>query len=494
MAQSRPDLELQAIEKWEDAVAYKFHCKLLVQAIPRPPTDEDTIVALSAVNDFLSLTGESSDPQGAARGVAIAASAVNKMFSDMLEAAGFKGAPLAAKLCGASGGNIEAYTHLQQLQPQPESAPGEPEMADAGEEARIGGPFMLLHLASVQHYAARVIHKSVREIPYAASSLSEDMMKDRCDHKVVFNAFARVPEVYAQLFEGQRGHYKSLWAEHVNVAGRLTHPPRIEAQMPVFDEELWQGSVISGREILSKGAHTPDHPLPDSDALRFCFKAHEATAARGAKRPRSDSHDTFYLETDTLGALALLCGDLVYRFSLHLGDLLPELAPGPRMVITARQLPQRVLTLGIWFQLCINYQTCLLQSVFTPYEVHELHHSLSYPVRDNPECRKLVTFVYAHQDLGPKRLAALPYLLTSRGLRGYHTFLADPDVYIAKTNNPTSKFLDEISGIPSDARARVAARQPPKIANVPSAAISFLGQSGSQQNQNTNGVSCKYFI
>ena len=487
IAQSREDLEFKAIAQWEEMVSFQFHCKQMVDSIPKPPTLRGTLVALAAVADFLALTAESSTTDRATKGVAIAARAANRCLTELLDTAGLSGAPLAAKYCCQPGGNMEALTHLQQIQPT--SAPGEDNMGDEDQPA-TGGLEMLLHLASVQHYAAKIINRSVRETPFAACSLSEDMMKDRADHKVVFDAFAKVPEVYAELFGGQRGDFKSMWAAHVNVAGRLTHPPRFEAQLPVFDDELWQGSVISGREILSKGAQVPDHPLPDAAALRYCFKSHGSESARGSKRSRTDVPDTYYLETDTVGALALLCGDLVYRFSLHLGDLLPELAPGPRMVITARQLPQRVLTLGIWFQLCINYQTFLLRANYTPYEVHELHHSFSYPVRDSPECRKLVTFVYAHQNLGPKRLDALPFLLTSRGLRGYHTFLADPDAYLAKINSPTGQFLDEISGIPSEARKRVAARKPQKTTAEHSAQISFTAPSGqSSNNQEVSFVS-----
>ena len=478
-SKSRFDLELEAIKAWEETSEFRRHAQLLVDAIPRPPTDLDTIVALAAVSDIITLTGDAADPEKSeARGVAVAARAVHGMLTQLLEVAHMAGAPSAAKRCGPKRDDLEAYACLQQLQPfQPDSAPGEPDMTDAGEAVVTGGAHVLLHLTAVQHYAAKVVHRSVRDIPYVASSLTEDMMRDRHDHKPVFDAMARVPQVYAQLFEGQRGEYKTLWAEYVNVAGRSTHPPRFEAQLQVFDGELWQGSVISAREILSTGAPTPDHPLPDASALRFCFKSHDGGAHKGSKRPRSGS-ETFYLETDTLGALALLCGDLVYRFSLHLGDLIPELASGPKMAIPSKQLHQRVLTLGIWFQLCINYQTFLLHSTYAPFQVHELHLSLSYPVRDNPDCRKLVAFVYSHRELGPKRLAALPFLLTSRGLRDYHTFLADPDAYMAKVDCPASRFLNEITGIPSEARARVASRGPQRLASGnTSAPISFPGQA-----------------
>ena len=486
--QSRLAMELQAIGRWGDAAELRGHAQLLVDAIPRPPTDEDTILALSAVQAFLSLTEDAAAPEsGETKGVAVAALAANRILKELLAAAHLAGAPLAAKLYNEDHGNIEAFAHLQQLQPlQPAAAPGEPDMVELGQR---GGPHVLLHLVSVQHFASKVVHKSVRDIPYVSCSLTEDMAKDRHDHQVFFATVPRVPDVYGRLFQGQRGDFKSLWSEHVNVAGRMTHPARIGAELPGFDADLWQGSVISGREILSHGAPTPDHPLPDADALRFCFKSHEAKAATGSKRAKSGSQDTFYLETDTFSALSLLCGDLVYRFSLHLGDFLPDLAPGTRMAIPSRKLHQSVLTLGLWFQLCINYQSYCLSSTFTPFELHEIHHSLGFPIRDHPDCRKLVTFSYAHKDLGPKRLAALPYLLTSRGLRGFHTFLADPDLYLAKVDSPTAKFIDEITGLISEARTRVTARQKqPNVNSTNSAAISLLGQPNHPQ-QAQNGLS-----
>ena len=168
IAQSREDLEFKAIAQWEEMASFQFHCKQMVDSIPKPPTLRGTLVALAAVADFLALTAESSTTDRATKGVAIAARAANRCLTELLDTAGLSGAPLAAKYCCQPGGNMEALTHLQQIQPT--SAPGEDNMGDEDQPA-TGGLEMLLHLASVQHYAAKIINRSVRETPFAACSL-----------------------------------------------------------------------------------------------------------------------------------------------------------------------------------------------------------------------------------------------------------------------------------------------------------------------------------
>ena len=109
-------------------------------------------------------------------------------------------------------------------------------------------------------------------------------------------------------------------------------------------------------------------------------------------------------------------------------------------------------------QLAINYQTSHLGITFDEFLLNEVNHSISYPVTGAPNYKKIITLALAPPDLGPKRKAALPYLFTSRGLRGYHSFLNDPDLYISRLQCLPGIFLDECTGAVQEAQHRVTLR------------------------------------
>ena len=94
--------------------------------------------------------------------------------------------------------------------------------------------------------------------------------------------------------------------------------------------------------------------------------------------------------------------------------------------------------------------------------------------------KKQVSFILAQKDLGPKRLAALPYLISTHGLRNYGTFLADPDQWIANLRNPAANFADQITGMVTEAKARVAGRSRQSFLTPPSFSGAAPSASGSQ--------------
>ena len=121
-------------------------------------------------------------------------------------------------------------------------------------------------------------------------------------------------------------------------------------------------------------------------------------------------------------------------------------------------MQERILLLGLFFQAAINYQTYTLGSVYKLFDVADIQYSLAFPVNDSPDYKKLVTFICAHKDLGEKRAAAIPYLISAHGLRHYSRFLGDPDVYLAGLKNQAALFFDQVTGVITEARARVADR------------------------------------
>lgn len=484
LPQSRVDLELGAIGGWEETDQLRQRSQLLALAIPQPPISRDVIIALTAVCDFLAITSETADPsKGAAKGVAVASLAARNVLVAALKHEGLQNAPGAAKMY-TEGRTNEALACLEKCQ-QPPSAPGEGAM-EVPEDTQTPA-LILLHLAAVQSITSQMVSRSVTTLPYVACSLTEDMLKDRQEHALFFTAAARLGEVYAQLFEGKRSDYKALWSDHINMVGRISHPARVGQEKPAFDDAIWVESIYASREMLARGAEA-EHPLPDAKSLRFCFKNLTENAPRGVRKGQPNKQEkgqeTVFLDKDTVSAVALLCGDLVYRLILHMDEVLPQLAPGRSRPIAPRHLQERILMLGLFFQVAINYQTYTLRSEYKLFDVADIHYSLSFPVTDSSDYKKLVTFICAHKDLGEKRAAAIPYLISAHGLRNYNGFLADPDAYLAKLRNQAALFLDQVTGVITEARARLADR--PKAENL--VAPSFSGASPTVPA--TQAVSC----
>ena len=460
LPQSRIDLELSAISGWEETSQLRIQAQRLASAIPQPPTDDDVIIALVAVSDYLSLTGEIADPtKGQAKGVALASLAARNVLVASLKRDGLENAPAAAKMYSTRQ-LPEAYACLEKLQ-QPPSAPGEVDTPMPHHQPSTGPGLILLHLATVQLLTSKMVSRSVKDLPYVACSLTEDMLKDRHEHALFFTAAARLGEVYSQLFDGKRSDYKSLWSDHINVVGRISHPARVGLEKPAFDDAIWVESVYASREMLARGA-AAEHPLPDAQSLRFCFKNLAHTSTKGARKGQSDKQEKgqemLFLDKDTVCGVALLCGDLVYRLVLHMDEVHPQLAPGRSRPVSPRHLQERILMLGLYFQVAINYQTYSLGSVYKLFDVADIHYSLAFPVNDSPDYKKLVTFICGHKDLGEKRTAAIPYLISAHGLRNYNGFLADPDAYLARLRNQAAAFLDQVTGVITEARARLADR------------------------------------
>ena len=114
------------------------------------------------------------------------------------------------------------------------------------------------------------------------------------------------------------------------------------------------------------------------------------------------------------------------------------------------------------------------------FDVADLQYALSFPVARSQDYKKQVSFILAQKNLGPKRLAALPYLISTHGLRNYGTFLADPDQWIANLRNPAANFADQITGMVTEAKARVAGRSRQRFLTPPSFSGATPSASGSQ--------------
>ena len=447
---SRLDLEVRHVIKWEAAISLRLQASRLMMSIPRPVHLDHDILALGAVGDLLDQLHRTSDGLSSPRAFQVAATAIQSILDQELLEAGLQGVPTAARSLLLQN-NDEDRATLANLPPV--NAPGE-------DLPHTGAIMIFHHLAAVQHWAFQIYEKSSSTMPFVPCALSENMIKDRSDHKIFFDNANRIAEVFNRLFRGVEGDCKTLWSHHLSSAGRISHPARLAGDPHVFDGKGWVGSILASKEMLELGTPPPDHPLPDADTLLLCFKVHDPEARSRGKRLRQDRHRTdrsFCLDKDTVGAVALLMGDVTYKLSLHLTDVVPDLSYGPHQLISSRQLDERVLKLGLFFQFCCNYQSSLQQSSYDLFEVTDIHFCFRFPTDKASNYRKLVAF-HCNHDLGTKRASALPFLLTSKGLLHYPDFLKHPDTYLANVNSSTGDFLDEITGCISEARKRVKTR------------------------------------
>ena len=462
---NRLDLELTDINKWPEAIKLRRHAQLLMLAVPRPPADEGVLLALESVEDFRLQLANTAEAMVTPRPLKVATTAATVILRKVSEEAGLAGIPAAAKTFRADGCAISGAMLAQVTDTLADNVPGEGEPLLP---QRIGAPWILHHLAAVQMAASALVERSVSTMPFISCSLDENMIADRHEHDLFFKAAAVIPTAYDRLFHNMRGDIKTIWGAHVNSAGRFGHPARQEGDDHYFDGPRWLGSITSCRDVQRMCAPLPGHPLPDADTLLLCFKVPKAahSSGSGKRRRTSDKEDSVhYIDKDVVGAIALLMGDITYKLSLHLGEVLPELACGQNQLIPARDLQHRVLTLGLFFQFAVNYQSFVLQSNFTLFAVSELNFCFSLPASNNPDLRKAVTFHYDQRNLGDKRWAALPFLITCLGLRNYRTFLKDPDAYLVNLRSPAASFIDEISGIISMAREKVQKRASPSSPN-----------------------------
>ena len=459
---NRLDLELAAIDKWQEAVNLRQHAQRLMLAVPRPPRDEGVMLALESVEDFRLQLASTAD-SATARPLRVAAEAATIILNNSCEEAGLTGITAAAKAFRADG-NATSQAILSQVRDtQPDEAPGEgvpPVLLPTG------APWILHHLAAVQMAASAIVGRSVSTMPFISCCLDENMIADRHEHEIFFKSADVISKAYDRLFKDKRGDIKSLWGSHVNSAGRFSHPARMGEDAHYFDGPRWLGSVTSSRDVLKMGVPHPEHPLPDTQTLLLCFKAQQAAqnTTHGKRSRASEREEKHYnIDKDVVGAIALLMGDIVYKVSLHLGEVLPALACGPLQLIPGCDLQHRVLTLGLFFQYAINYQSYALKSTFKLFDVSELHFCFSMPATNSPDLRKAVTFHYDHKDLGIKRWAALPFLITCLGLRNYRIFQKDPDEFLANLRSPAASFIDEISGVISMAKEKVQRKTPSSV-------------------------------
>ena len=493
-AASRYERDMQAMKDWPEYTQLLDMTRKMLKCVTKPPTAHGTIIALGALGDFATMLETITPPQGlASRGSRHAAILISEVLQQCLAEADLENAPAVAQDYLADKEKDKAWAALGSYL----GAPGtDVEPQSKNDDVTWDGSNVVLHLSRVQILASQLTHKAALLTPVVACSLSQDMLLDRAQHPLFFQAAEQLQAIHGNLFASRRDPL-ALWSHHMETSGRMAHPARPNGDIIVFDVNEWMASLQHPSLVSALGHMMSEYPLPDYTSLRFCFKtlSSYSQAPRGQKRSRNErdrsySDEPKYLDRDTVNALALLCGDLVYSLTLHLGDILPPLAHGPNRPIHHKDVESRTLLLGLFFQLAINYQTSHLGLTFDEFLLNEVNHSISYPVTGAPNYKKLITLALAQPDLGPKRRAALPYLFTSRGLRGYHSFLSDPDLYISRLQCLPGIFLDECTAAVQEAQHRVTLRTQKAVHDTQGA---ISGGSSFNSAASSDPVRCKIY-
>ena len=104
--------------------------------------------------------------------------------------------------------------------------------------------------------------------------------------------------------------------------------------------------------------------------------------------------------------------------------------------------------------MAVSYQTIHLKLKYDAFDLIELSSSFEYPPADAEDRERITTFCYRQEQLGPKRHHALPFLLHSRGMKGYNDYLRNPDAWVCAMKGPMRNIIDKVSGTVTAATRR----------------------------------------
>ena len=104
--------------------------------------------------------------------------------------------------------------------------------------------------------------------------------------------------------------------------------------------------------------------------------------------------------------------------------------------------------------MAVSYQTVHLKLKYDAFDLVELSSSFEYPPADAEDREKITTFCYRQEQLGLKRHHALPFLLHSRGMKGYNDYLRNPDAWVSAMKGPMRNVIDKVSGCVTAATRR----------------------------------------
>ena len=445
------DYLLSNPKKFEEIAAIRRDIGNLVSQLPTKITSTEAIRALGEFAMARQSIKNLSDPDkpDVTRGIKMATALVDEMFDDALEK---------HPIINTFG--VCVKYHLKD------------EVETADEKAKREQVLLTYHstefekqvsykhfsifplLSKINRQVLSLCAKASMSVPLAACSLNVKLLEEAKAHSAFLKAISLIHVVHKQCFPNlARDGGESVWNVYTCNQGRIAHPHRGHSDdHPEFKAERWIKSVSTHDKVKDEiDMLAVDHPLPTFAGLRRCFTKMENDRNSSNRFVPYNSRDRgrqprfFFLNRDVVGHLALLLGDLVYNLAVFT-DRVPTLAMGKGAAFPERELPHRVVTLGIFIHMAVSYQTIYHKLQYDPFDLVELSSSFEYPPADADDKEKTASFCYRQTQLGLKRHHALPFLLHQRGLKGYNDFLQNPDAWVSAMKGPMRNVVDKVSG------------------------------------------------
>ena len=453
------DYLLDNPKKFEEVAALRRDIDTLAGQLPTRVTTNEAIRAVGELGMTHQSLKTLADPAklDVTRGIKVATTLVKKMFDDH-----FDGSLIAAIFPAC----VEFIRQNERTSPE-ETAKRDQVLAtyNATEFERqilYKHHSMFPLLARINRQISSLCAKASMSVPLAACSLKVELMDEAKAHPAFLKAITKINLVHNQCFASlSKNGGESDWNVYISNQGRIAHPHRgVSDPHPDFTADRWIRSVSAHDKVKDELLMLAvDHPLPTFAGLRRCFRKLDNDRNSSNRFAPYNSRDRgrqprfFFLDRDLTGHLALLLGDLVYNFTVFT-ERVPALAMGKSAAFPERDLAYRVVTLGIYIHMAVSYQTIHLKLKYDAFDLIELSSSFEYPPADAEDRERITTFCYRQEQLGPKRHHALPFLLHSRGMKGYSDYLRNPDAWVCAMKGPMRNIIDKVSGTVTAATRR----------------------------------------
>ena len=133
---------------------------------------------------------------------------------------------------------------------------------------------------------------------------------------------------------------------------------------------------------------------------------------------------------DHLQAMALVLGEFSFKATFHLGALLPELPINSYASKDIAAIGPSAIRLGLFLQLCRNYESYCKPLPLEEYECAALDYSTCFPFSMAKSPTAALTFAVKYAR--GMTTQAMPYLALSASMAKYEDYQEDPDNWILR--------------------------------------------------------------
>ena len=453
---------------WPEMINYQANMMDFFTHVPRPATSPGIISVLASMSIFKDKLGTDARI-GANRNIRLASACLMTAMEQAANRCGFELHDDRDVLsCAASFAQARTTSAIQALASHSGTAGmpalAHPDMADAILEANDedefsdadydGTPMPTPCPPTVASYlenrafrgmqsAYAVVTRAQMMSPLVVYPLTDNMAADRHLLAPVLVALPKIEEIFGTRFD-HVDSYESAWRTWISLQGRMNHPIKVKPDQ-CFEGDLWMGSLLHAEDLLKKNP-APDFPLPDFQTLAACFSVPDRHSSR--YRTSSGAH----IDLPRLQAVALVLGEYAYKGTFHLGTFLPELPMTSYTSTDIQAIGPSAIRLGLFLQLCRNYESYKCPQHIEEYECAALNYSMCFPFSKSPS--KIPAITFAVKYARGMTANAMPFLSVANSMSGFDEYQNNPDKWILHRASRL-KDVDSLFGWVSDARHRI---------------------------------------